>query len=245
MVRDPRGGHNRYKVNENFFKAWSHEMAYVLGFIYADGSLIDAHNSSRTQYIGMSSKDSSLLHKINQALGCSKPLYERQPQLRKYPNGKIYKNSLIYTLRIGNKIIFNDLIKLSLTPRKSLSLKLPQILPQYFSSFLRGYFDGDGCLTLSRPYKDKNRAYRVRLVFTSGSRQFLNDIANSISRFTCVQNRSIYRYQQARSFNLVYCKTAALSILKFMYTDVEKNKLYLDRKHKRYLHLLKSEKNRV
>lgn len=218
-------------------------MAYVLGFIYADGCLIDAHNSSRTQYIGITSKDSSLLHKINQALGCNKPLYERQPQIRKYPNGKIYKNSLTYTLRIGNKVIFNDLIKLGLTPRKSLSLKLPQIPLQYFSPFLRGYFDGDGCLTLSRPYKNENRAYRVRLVFTSGSKQFLNDIGSSISEFTEIQSKNIY--QQIKSFYLVYCKTAALKILKFMYSDTERNKLYLDRKYERYLHLLKSEKNRL
>lgn len=240
MVRDPRGGHNRYKVNENFFKTWSPSMAYVLGFIYADGFLIDAHNSSRTQYIGITSKDSSIVHKINQALGCNKPLYERQPQVIKYPSGKIYKNSLTYTLRIGNKVIFNDLIKLGLTPRKSLSLKLPQIPTQYFFPFLRGYFDGDGCLTLSKP--PRRNAYRVRLVFSSGSKRFLKDLADSISKFTEIRKKSIY--QQRKSFSLVYCKTTALKILKFMYSGIEQNKLYLDRKYKRYLHLLKSEKNR-
>ncbi|MCJ7792651.1 MAG: hypothetical protein MUP45_01620 [Candidatus Marinimicrobia bacterium] len=241
MVRDPRGGHNRYKVNEKLFKIWSHEMAYVLGFIYADGCLIDSCKSSRTQYLSIASKDSSILHKINQALGCKKPLYKVQPKIIKYPNG-IYKNSLTYVLRFGNKVMFNDLINLGLTPRKSLSLKLPQIPSQYFSSFLRGYFDGDGCLTLSRPYKNKNRAYRVRLVLTSGSKQFLNDIGSSISEFTEIQSKNIY--QQVNSFHLVYCKTAALKILRFMYSDIEQNKLYLDRKYERYLHLLKIKKIR-
>lgn len=150
MVRDPRGGHNRYAVNENFFKIWSSNMSYILGYICADGCLIDAHNSSRTQYLGITSKDSSILHKINQALGCNKPLYKGLPRITKYPSGKTYKNSLTYTLRIGNMVIFNDLIRLGLTPRKSLSLKLPRIPLRYFVHFLRGYFDGDGCLTLSK-----------------------------------------------------------------------------------------------
>jgi hypothetical protein len=41
MVRDPRGGHNRKKINEDFFKTWSPQMTYVLGFMYADGALLN------------------------------------------------------------------------------------------------------------------------------------------------------------------------------------------------------------
>jgi len=240
MIRDPRGGHNRYKVNEDFFKTWSPNMVYVLGYIYADGCVIDSHRSSRTQYLTIGSKDCSILHKINRALGCKKPLDKRPSRLVKYPGGKMHQNSLTYLLRIGNRIIFNDLIKLGLTPRKSLSLKVPRIPDQYFSHFLRGYFDGDGCLTLSKP--PKRKAYCVRLIFASGSKRFLGDIANVISRHVGVKKGSIY--QNTRSFNLVYYKKVSLKILRFMYLDTERNKLYLDRKYKHYLHLLKSEKNR-
>jgi len=44
---DRRGGSNRYKFQINFFKRWSNKMAYVLGFLYADGCIVDAV-SSRT-----------------------------------------------------------------------------------------------------------------------------------------------------------------------------------------------------
>jgi hypothetical protein len=240
MVRDPRGGHNRYKINENFFKIWSSSMAYVLGYIYADGSLINAHRSSRTKYLAITSKDASILYKINRALGCNKPLYRRPPRVIKYPSGKTYTNSLTYTLRIGNMVIFNDLMKLGLTPRKSLSLKLPRIPFRYFAHFLRGYFDGDGCFMLSRP--PKRNAHHVRVVFSSGSRQFLNDLAGSISKSTEIQEKHIY--QQTRSFNLTYFKATSLKILRFMYSEIEKDGLYLDRKYGRYLSLLKTEVNR-
>lgn len=29
----------RYNINEKFFEEWSNDMAYVLGFLYADGSM--------------------------------------------------------------------------------------------------------------------------------------------------------------------------------------------------------------
>src|SRR5699024_6281424 len=30
---------NGYKVDESFFKTWSNEMAYVLGFVFTDGNI--------------------------------------------------------------------------------------------------------------------------------------------------------------------------------------------------------------
>lgn len=95
------------------------------------------------------------------------------------------------------------------------------------------------------PYQKppKRKAYRVRLVFSSGSKQFLNDLADSISKFTGIRKKNIY--QQRGSFSLIYYKTAALKILKFMYSETEKNNLYLDRKYKRYLYLLRAERERL
>ena len=46
-----------------FFKKWTPEMAYVLGFLYADGNIVDAV-ASRTQYISFSSKDREIIAKI-------------------------------------------------------------------------------------------------------------------------------------------------------------------------------------
>lgn len=43
---DPRGGHNRFSFHKDFFKRWSDEMAYVLGFLFADGNVIDATQKS-------------------------------------------------------------------------------------------------------------------------------------------------------------------------------------------------------
>ena len=172
---------------------------------------------------------------------CDKLFYKRPPQLIKFPNGKFYKSSPAYSLRIGNKIMFNDLLKLGIAPKKSLSLKMPKIPCYYFPEFLRGYYDGDGCLTLSRPAS--HRAYRATVVFTSGSKHFLTNLSEIISIFTTTPQRKLY--QQKNWFYLTYFKAVSLKILKLMYHRTEKNKLYLDRKYERYLTLLQAEKTRL
>ena len=65
---DPRGGSNRHRVKTDFFQKWSNEMAYVLGFLYADGSITDARKTSRTQYIQFASKDRDILINIKAQL---------------------------------------------------------------------------------------------------------------------------------------------------------------------------------
>lgn len=70
---DSRGGHNCYNCNLDFFKKWSNEMAYVLGFLYADGNIIDASVSSRTQYIKFSNNKKEIIEKIRLVLKAKHP----------------------------------------------------------------------------------------------------------------------------------------------------------------------------
>ncbi|EKD79968.1 MAG: hypothetical protein ACD_40C00236G0001 [uncultured bacterium] len=118
MVRDPRGGHNRKAVSENFFKTWSPEMAYVLGFMFADGSLLDTNISSRTYYLFFANNDLDLLSQIRSSLDSNHRIYVKPPCVIRHKNGK-YTSHEGYVLRIGNKVMYRDLINLGLTHRKS------------------------------------------------------------------------------------------------------------------------------
>lgn len=57
----------KFAVNEKFFHMWSHRMAYVLGFIYADGSLEDAPYI-RGKYLRISSTDLDRVECIRNAM---------------------------------------------------------------------------------------------------------------------------------------------------------------------------------
>lgn len=52
-----------YKTkNENFFKKWTTEMAYVLGFVAADGCLTETKRG--THFLDLQSIDKELIEKI-------------------------------------------------------------------------------------------------------------------------------------------------------------------------------------
>ncbi|MFL8936660.1 LAGLIDADG family homing endonuclease [Rossellomorea oryzaecorticis] len=70
VKRREKGSWNRkYTVNEHYFKTWSNNMAYILGFFAADGNI-----SSRTQLVTFSQKDKSILEQIRNELGSNQPL---------------------------------------------------------------------------------------------------------------------------------------------------------------------------
>lgn len=233
MLPDPRGGHNKHSFNKDFFKSWTEKMAYVLGFIYADGAVEDVRKSSRTCYLAITSVDKSILVKIRRCMGASHPLYFRK--IRKLffkKQNKTYTCRSAHTLRIGSMEMYGDLINLGLTPRKSLDVEFPEIPNAYLSHFIRGYFDGDGCLYTSK--FQLNRKGRVRVIFTSGSKRFLEKLNEKFRDFLGLSIKKLY--PNSFAYQLVYSKEDALKVLDFMYKDTH-DKLYLDRKYKKYCQL--------
>lgn len=219
---DPRGGYNRYNCNVDFFKQWTDEMAYVLGFLYADGDIVDAI-SSRTQYIKFVSTDKEIIEKIKVVMKSEHPISVRTPQWHIHKNG-IYKSRELFILRIGSRRMFNDLIRLGVIPNKSKIIILPAIPLPCFSYFVRGYFDGDGSVVFNKKW--------IRIVFTSGSINFLRDLSKRLAEILKIRERPIYI--NTRSYQLSYFTQEGLKILDFIYQNAENDKLYLDRKYKFY-----------
>lgn len=223
---DPRGGSNRYEICTDFFKRWSREMAYVLGFLYADGDITDSVKSSRTQYIKFSSKDKDVIEKIKFILEAEHPIHCRPPRITLHRDGKFYKSSELFYLRIGSRRMFSDLRKIGLTPNKSKVLRFPNTIPdKYLNGFIRGYFDGDGSIVF-------NRKRWIRVVFTSGGKDFLEQLSDKLSRCLGIRKRPICLSHY--SYQLYYFTQEGLKVLNFIYRNAERDNLYLDRKYKFY-----------
>lgn len=183
------------------------------------------------------SKDISILQKIKNVLNSNHKLYKRQAQIEPCPGNKGYMSGVRFVFRVGSKLIYNDLLNLGVIPRKSLTMLFPAVPSEFLSYFVRGYFDGNGCL-----YLIKNKY--PRLIFTSGSNKFLVDLSNTLSCTLDIPLKVAYSQLQKSNnlcYHLNYNTKLSKRILEFMYKDLEKTP-YLERKFVIYQKYLQSQK---
>lgn len=206
-------------VNRNFFKKWSSEMAYVLGFIFADGYI--QINSRGSSYFCFDSTDKEIVLKIRKVLSSNHKIRKR---FRSIKNPK-WKDS--YILQIGGVEFVRDLHKLGVIRNKSLKIAFPKVPPKFLGHFVRGYFDGDGCVHLGRYFrKDRNNwKWQFSVNFTSGSRKFLFGLWKSLKQY--VHGGRIGR--KTRGYELVFSQNDSIALFKLMYNNTQAN-LFLSRK---------------
>lgn len=135
-----RNAHSKrtYEMNDDIFETIdSEEKAYWLGFIYADGCISESKND-----IELFLKEEDLKH----IEAFKKFLQATNPIKKKIKNNKY----ISYGIRVTSSKVKNDLIILGAYPNKTSILKFPkesQVEKSLVPHFLRGYFDGDGCIT--------------------------------------------------------------------------------------------------
>lgn len=105
----------------NYFKIWSHNMAYVLGLYCAVGYVYD----EKMFNITLRKKDKYILKQVAKEL-------EIQDNV----------NRQTIEINLECKVIYNDIINLGETEEEVFS-KIPK---EYLPDFIRGYFDGNGCV---------------------------------------------------------------------------------------------------
>jgi len=158
----------KHYVNDNFFKKWSPNMAYVFGLWFADGSIIK-HKSSKSKNSGnifnitLHKDDKYLLENVLRAMGLEENHY-------------LYKNRTCYFINIFSNKMVKDIIKLGGKYRKSLDCKFPHVPKKYLPDFIRGEFDGDGCIY----YDHRCKSYRAE--FSSGSKRFINELLSKLRK---------------------------------------------------------------
>lgn len=211
-----------YKTkDEIFFKTWTPEMAYILGFFTADGSMI--RNKRGAHFIEFQITDKDLLERIRRLIKSNHKI-----TVRKRKDG--WKTS--YRLQIGSKEIFNDLLKFGLTPNKSKKVRLPDIPKKYFHHFTRGYFDGDGNVTVSkyiRASRNNKKSSTILSGFISGSKKFIEKLHIDLKKIAGVKGGTLYYH--AKGYRLYFSVNDSLILYKFMYKNL-KNNLFLARKKK-------------
>ncbi len=194
-------------------------MAYVLGYFAADGSMIQRLGGGG--YIEITSTDKILLEHVRLVTGAGHKISERDRK----ENWKLQ-----YRLQIGSIEWFQDLTRLGFTPNKSGTLSLPDVPPEYFNHFVRGYFDGDGCVYFAHlKYADRaHKRWVLQTLFTSGSREFLSKLHVQLKRRGVL--RGVICKKSNRGFELKFSHKDSLALYRIMYHTGEISDLFLPRK---------------
>jgi intein-encoded DNA endonuclease-like protein len=203
------------KYNKEFFKKWSPDMAYILGFLYADGNIVKTKRG--THYISFYTADRDLLVSVAEIMELPHKISERKSE-----TGSVYR------IQIGSREMFNDLVKIGLTPNKSLRMDLPVIPKQYEGDFVRGFFDGDGNIWVGCTHKTRKKPTPVMFAaFTSASKMFLNRLAILLGSVG-LEGGSLFKLKEGNYCRLQYSTLDSLKIYKIMYNTP--SKLFLHRK---------------
>lgn len=195
----------KYNINQDYFKTWSHNMAYILGFWFADGCIYN----ERCFDITIHRKDKYILKQIAKELKFEGSIYD-------------YVDRQASRLNFSCVVIYNDIIALGGKERKSLDIMFPSVPKKFLPDFIRGYFDGDGCIM-----RLKNN--RINIAFSSGSKQFLDSLLQILQQEAKVEGGS---YDPC-SKSLRFGKRDSIRIGNYIYQN--NPELFLLRKRKKFL----------
>lgn len=222
VLRNSSESSRKYKINETFFDVIdTEEKAYFLGFLYADGYNNTSRNCVR---LILQERDKYIVEKLNCLVQPTKPLY--------YTEGKISKrnNSPKWGTVIANKHVSKTLEDKGCGRAKTFTTTFPHWLDtKLIHHFIRGYFDGDGCI-----YYNKNtKNLRVEMI---GTESFLLDVQDIMYNTLGINKTKPYKKPgKSDSYNIVSIiygtNNSVIKLKDWLYQDAT---IYLQRKLDRF-----------
>lgn len=201
---------------EIFNQIDTEEKAYWLGFIFADGYI------SETGFIfeiSLQAKDVGHLHKFNRFMGCTENNVKYHPKITEK---KVYDS---YRWTIRNENLWNNLNELGCIPNKSLKLKFPDLSIfqdiLLIKHFIRGYWDGDGCITFTP---------KTKITSALGTKMFLDNMKKHL--LLLKDNKlCLHKSTGGKTYVVQTSNRNAYQTLKYLYEDAT---IFLDRKYEKY-----------
>jgi hypothetical protein len=204
----------RYTFNERFFERIdTEEKAYWLGFILADGCI----SRGKDVIIALKASDKNHLDKFIKSIGGNNKYYIRK-------NNGGYNHCTAAFLAIRSEKMYDDLVKLGITERKSGKEKMPPTVPSYLlRHFWRGVVDGDGhvCVNNQPPYEYLE-------IGLCGSKSIVSDFS------TFIMDSIGIHPKVSPDHSIWKTKTGCSHALKLCALLYDNSMIFLDRKWKIY-----------
>ena len=214
----------KYQLNHNKFDIIdTEEKAYWLGWYMTDGY---NHESKSAIALRLQTEDIEILEKLKLFLETDIPIYTL-----KRKDSKGFEREYV-ELNICSVHMSKSLAKLGVTQNKMHNKSIPNIQEDLIRHFIRGYFDGDGCISVtSRRDRREGKSLTYQVNFT-GNIEPLTFIKNFIAKELNLHDRKL-----SKPRNLTYTlhyggRNICYKILDWLYKDAT---IYLKRKHDKYM----------
>jgi hypothetical protein len=209
------------------------EKAYWLGFIFADGYISYSEKNMKkgqlaTTYctgIKLKWSDREHLKKFNKSISGNYKVFKEI----NHPDGFRKQTTEAAKILVYSQQMYNDLNKY-FDRDKTYTAKFPDIPENLIRHFIRGYFDGDGCLSL---IDDK-----IYIKFLGASKDFHEGLKEVLknNNFIFTSNSKINLHGTEMYYIFINRNLEKIKFLDWIYQDCN---VYLDRKHEKYLNCKK------
>ncbi len=217
-LKTTKGLHRSLKYrnihNEDYFSIINtHEQAYLLGFLYADGYIRKKDNRIG---LGLKPSDIKIVEYLKNAVKTE---------------NKITIEANKVTIEFASGKIVNDLLKLGVKRNKTYKeMHLPIIDNCFMNSFILGYLDGDGWISISTK--------RIQIGICSLSKEMLLEIQNYLISFDIktsiyCDKRSLKNENHKDLFSIIINNNK--SKLLFLQHIYKNSTIFLDRKYQKML----------
>lgn len=220
-LRDTHKRNRTYRLNTNYFdEINTNEKAYWLGLLMADGYVGKNNNMVG---ISLQARDDHLLINMKKALDYNGRILDIHFKQKNWQNQKC--------LKFYSKELKEALCKLGCESCKSKTLLFPPIDTKFYKSFIRGYFDGDGSISMS--FLRKRDCYLQTTVSIISSNIFIQKLC-AIVESTLNIHMSIIAHKRCKEVSSMSV-SGTKQILRFLDWIYDDDGPKLRRKYRRYL----------
>jgi hypothetical protein len=215
-----------YGVDDSFFLKDSEESFYWAGFLAADGCIVSRKDyKSKILELELGEKDLDHLLKFKDQIKSNHPIKEKIVKNKK--KNKKWSDRKTYRIRICNYELCSSLERFNIVSKKTKTYDFPKWLIDHslVNHFMRGYFDGDGCISKNSAPNRKDD-YRMNI---AANKNFLITFSNIICKNLDIINNSIILNKTNKMYYLCYSGNLLVNkVCSYLYNDA---KIFLKRKH--------------
>lgn len=227
---------NRRIRHDIFSKIETELQAYLLGFYAADGNINEKRKTFR---IHLQKQDSELVYLYKDIISPDARTFTVEEHKTTGRNGQEVNAHESFGVDITSAKLCTDLVNLGIGYNKSYSdLHIPEIPESLVRHFIRGYFDGDGCITIWLS-KEKGKSDRVRGKFDICAKSA--SILNEFIKFFATHDIKINLNYLKRD-DMYRITTSSKKELEKIYNMLYKDSnFYLSRKFNKFDHYVNTE----